>query len=364
MTLSILSPIEYICIYLYTTFWIRSKQNKRSVEMKYKINYEDLIAIDEVLENGEGYTYKELCELLKFNPLPPVNSINVKNHIIGELKQYCDIEEKSSQGKATKYVIKQIYSKPLINTIHKNNKFQEFIEQAILTKALQEPSKRLYLSNIEILYLTSLVNKNFKIICNWNLAKQLTSREWLHTEAFTIYSILHRWLKDRLLQMHYRHIIELQRGYRVYKTFINDKGQEITIKQNVEKGSELEKKCQEIFAQAIKHTQGVSKDWSGEWLPYLTYCELKRQVRIFTQQILSEEKWDNVRTVNVIIPVQNADILQDSLDKVEKILNDESKRKIKETKQLNHLTGFEREMAIDELIDIHTHVDYIQLLEE
>ena len=56
--------------------------------------------------------------------------------------------------------------------------------------------------------------------------------------------------------------------------------------------------------------------------------------------------------------------MKDSLKQVEKILNDESKRKIKETSQLNHLTGFERAVAIDELIDINTQVDYKALLED
>lgn len=332
--------------------------------MKYEIHYEDIAVLEDILKNGEGLTYIELCTRLKLNPIPSANSINTKNHILKQLSQYCEIEEKHTQGKSTLYFIKQIYSKPLVSTIHKNNKFQEYIEQAILTKALQAPTKQLYLSNIEILYLTSLVNKNFKIICNVDLAKKLKDREWLHTEAYTIYSILYRWLKDRLNQMHSRHIIELQRGYRVYKTFVNQQGQEITIKQNVIKGTELDKKCQEVFAKAILSTPDVPKDWKGEWLSVTTYNELKKQIRNWAKIILAEEGWDNVRTINVIIPVQNKEILLTQITKVEKILNSESKRKIKNTKQLNHLTGFEREIAVDELIDIDTQIDYLQLLEQ
>ena len=183
-----------------------------------KITYNDVIVLEDKIAISLGL--KDICNLMK-KEFP--KGTCSRNSFINQLKQFCEIEEYKGNGKTTKYIIKQIYSKPLISTIHKNNKFQEYIEQAILTKAIQSPEKKLYLSNIEILYLASLVNKNFKIICNWDLAKQLETRAWLHTEAFTIYSILHRWLKERLVQMHNRHIIELQRGYRVYKTFINDK---------------------------------------------------------------------------------------------------------------------------------------------
>lgn len=327
--------------------------------MNNKINYSDLFILHD--KTAISLSLKDICKLL--NKEIPKGTCS-RQSFINQLKQFCEIEEKKSNGKATEYIIKQIYSKPLVSTIHKNNKFQEYIEQAVLTKALESPNKQLFLSNIEILYLTSLVNSNFKIICNWSLAKQLEEKAWLHGEAFTIYSILHRWVKERLVQMHSRHIIELQRGYRVYKTFINEKGQEITIKQNVDKGSDLEKKCQEIFASAIKDTVGVPNNWKGEWLPYKVYVELKRQLSIYTKTMFAKEKdkWDNVRTVNVIVPVQNESLLKDSLKQVEKILNDESKRKIKETSQLNHLTGFERAIAINELIDINTHVDYKSLL--
>ena len=331
--------------------------------MKYKINYDDVAVFNEVQKNGERLSYKDICILLNLNPLPAQNSINTKNNILSQLRQYCEIEECKLNPKQVKYIIKQIYSKPLVSTIHKNNKFQEYIEQAVLTKALQQPSKKLYLSNIEILYLASLVNKNFKIICNWDLAKQLESRTWLHSEAFTIYSILHRWLKERLVQMHNRHIIELQRGYRVYKTFINNKGQEITIKENVVKGSELEAKCQEIFALAIKDTLGVPKKWNGEWLPNTVYTDLKRNIRRYAIELLKKEGWDNIRVINVIIPVQNVNLLKDSLKDVEEILNKEAQRKIKETSQLDHLTGRERKIAIDELIDIHTQIDYAGFLD-
>lgn len=330
--------------------------------MKYIINYDALAVLDEVLKNGEGLTYTQLCSKLKLNPIPSPNAVHTKQNILSQLSQYCEIEEKHIQGKSTLYFIKQIYSKPLISTIHKNNKFQEYIEQAILTKALEAPTKKLYLSNIEILYLTSLVNKNFKIICNADLAKKLKDREWLHTEAYTIYSILYRWLRDRLNQMHSRHIIELQRGYRVYKTFINQQGQEIIIKQNVMKGTELEKKCQEVFAKAILSTPNVPKDWKGEWLPTTVYNELKKQIKIWAKIILKNEGWDNIRSINVIIPVQNTELLQTQIKNIEKILNSESKRKIHNTKQLNHLTGFEREVAVDELIDVDTQIDYLQLL--
>ena len=324
-----------------------------------RFNHEDFNVFADKIAISLGL--KDICNLLQCQ-IP--NGTCSRKAFIKQLKQFCEIEEIKDNGKATKYIIKQIYSKPLVETIHKNNKFQEYIEHAVLTKALAEPTNKLYLSNTEVLYLTSLINKNFKIICNWNFAKQLEDRTWLHSEAATIYSVLYRWLRERLIQMHSRHIIELQRGYRVYKTFTNNKGQEITIKENVKKDSELEEKCKEVFVNAIKHTYGVPKNWKGEWLPPTVYEELQRQVRFWAKKIFVEEGWDNVRTVNVIIPVQNKELLKDSISKVEETLNKESQRKIQNTKQLNHLTGFEREIAVEELIDIHTQVDYLSLLGE
>jgi regulator of PEP synthase PpsR (kinase-PPPase family) len=128
------------------------------------------------------------------------------------------------------------------------------------------------------------------------------------------------------------------------------------------KGTELEKKCQEVFAKAILSTPNVPKDWKGEWLPTTVYNELKKQIKIWAKIILKNEGWDNIRSINVIIPVQNTELLQTQIKNIEKILNSESKRKIHNTKQLNHLTGFEREVAVDELIDVDTQIDYLQLL--
>ena len=49
--------------------------------MKYEIHYDDIAVLEDILKNGEGLTYIELCTKLKLNPIPSANSINTKNHI-------------------------------------------------------------------------------------------------------------------------------------------------------------------------------------------------------------------------------------------------------------------------------------------
>lgn len=327
--------------------------------MKYNITYEIVSEMRDKLDFS--MKFNELCEALGIEP--PKNSRCSKDNILKQLRQYCDIDEVKKPGSKPVYIIRAIYSEALIDTIHKNNKFQSYVEQAVLTKALETKGERLYMSNIEILYLASLVNSNFKIICNEQLAAKLKDRRWLHGEAYVIYSVLYDWLRERLKQMHSRHVIELQRGYRVYKTIRGYNGQEYTIKQDVPKGSPLEEQCQEIYAKAVEQTFGIPKDWKGGWLRPEVYTELKRNVIRLCREMF-EGDWDNIRVVHVIIPVKNEQIILNRLKNVEEVLNEESRRKIKSTRRLNHLTGTEREIAISELIDIHTSVDYKSMLKE
>jgi len=326
--------------------------------MKHVITAEQVVSLDDII--GNGIKFKDLCQRLNIE-VP--KSQNSRKSILTQLQQFCDIQEIQEDGKHPMYIITQIYKAPLLDIIHKNNKFQPYVEQAILELALTTKQSMIYLSNSAILEATYMVNGNFKIACSPSMAK-LDDRAWVQPEANEIYSILYRWIRNRLKQMDARHIIQLQKGYRLYRTIKNAEGETITVYKNVPKNSKEDAVCQEIFATAIQRTSGVSKDWDGGWLPPSVYEEMRKKANQLCQQQFASEGWEKISVVNVIIPVQNENLIKRRLKDVSKTLNNESQRKVKDTSRLNHLTGCQRLQLAEELIALNPVVDYKKLLNE
>ena len=323
-----------------------------------KLTYENILQLEDILENG--IKFKDICNKLN---IPVPRSQHTKDAILSQLEDYCDIEEIKSKGKHTQYIIHKIYNQDIIHSIHSNNHFQAYVEQAIINLALNSNQDILYLSNSAILEATYMVNPNFKIACSPDMI-QLDGREWIAPEANEIYNILYRWIKKRLQQMDGRHLIQLQKGYRLYKTFKSPKGEEIHMYKNVQKNTEEEKICQELYATAIQNTNGIPKNWDGGWLNPSVYSQLKRNLNKLCRETFAKEGWFEIGVVNVIIPVRNPDILKERLKDVKETLNEEAVRKVQTTTRLNHLTGFQRAQITKEIIALNPDIDYKSLLQE
>lgn len=328
--------------------------------MKNTISEEDVLSLEDIL--GIGNKFKTICD--KLNIKMP-RSANSKKSILAQLRQYCDIEEIKEEGKQSKYIINQIYKTPLLSEINKNNKFQPYIEQAIIELALSNNQNILYLSNSAILEATYMVNDNFKIACS-SAMNDIEERAWIKKEANEIYSILYTWIRSRLKQMDARHLIQLQKGYRLYKTIKGKDNKDYVVFKDVAKMTEEDKICQNIFANAVAKTKSIPKDWDGGWLHPTVYEELKRNANNICLNTFAAqgEQWERIGIVNVIIPVKDKELLIKRYKDIDKILNNESKRKIKSTSRLDHLTGFQRKQITEEIIELHPQIDYKQLLEK
>lgn len=328
--------------------------------MKNVITADTVLLMDDILNNGR-IKFSDICNKLNI-PIP--KSQNSKKSILNQLKQFCNITEIKEPNKKPTYLITEIYTNPLLDEIHKNNKFQPYIEQAVLELILNNPNEKiLYLSNSAILEATYMVNNNFKIACS-SAVEKLNERAWIKNEANTIYSILYRWIRNRLKQMDARHLIQLQKGYRLYKTLTNENGEKYIVYKNVAKGSVEDEMCQSIMAQAIQKTITIPKDWDGGWLYPSVYEELKKNANLLCKNVFAEEGWEKINVVNAIIPVQNLKLIQHRLKDVAKILNNESQRKINNTSRLNHLTGYQRLQLTDEIISLNPTIDYKKILKE
>lgn len=326
--------------------------------MKNKINGDNIMLIANHI--GQELKFNELCQYLNIDI--PKNSKHSKEAIIKQIKQYCDLEI-NSEERQPKYIIHSIYATPIL-AYHPNNKFQAYFEKALLLNLT--PGVPKYLSNTEILRTMNLVNDNFNIASNYDLIKKIEEKEWMHYYAVDIYHVLYSWANRRLKQMDARHLIELQKGFRVYRHVQLEKGKHWIEKENVAKGSKLEEVCKEIFYHAISNTPEVPEDWAGEWLSYEVKNLLENNIQKYAKYYFSlyGYQWDSVKQIKVIIPIDNQAILNQRLKDVEEILNEEAQRKISSSKnkKLKLITDSEKNELVQDLIKMNPELDFKELL--
>ena len=118
------------------------------------------------------------------------------------------------------------------------------------------------------------------------------------------------------------------------------------------------KKCYETAYDTIFPKQNQK----SFWIPLAYQAAFSVKLKTQLKECIGNE-YIGAYATKVIIRKQNVvDNLQDS--DVQKILNNEAMKKISETKQLNELTGSERDRFISELIKLGPPIDYKEVLEQ
>lgn len=292
---------------------------------------------EEILKNliNQNLTYKQLYKAFG---IPYNNSTNSRLAFIKNLSLLCDIEDISHKGQNSKFLITKIYDNPLLPSIHPNNKFQAYVEKIILTDV--KNNNIIYVSMLDLLEKIGGVNNNFRRVVH----EESDYRE----DGWIVYEILEDWCRLRLQGMVKRGLIRMVDGFRLSRS-IKDGDTIFTISQNVNKDSELEQKCWDIYSRCVDDF-GVNKNWNG-WLPPDTYIKLRDKINAeVCQQI---PPWEKMKKIMIIEAVADKDLINKNIKEARLIINKESQRKIRNTTRL-HLGNSDKEKLIKKIIKIAT----------
>lgn len=299
---------------------------------------------------GHELTYKQLCENLGLE----IKYGNSKKAQIKDIGLYCDIEILYNP---TRYIIKEIYDQSLIPS---KSKFQIPIEILIMELFKANNYQTLYLTNSKLLEYMKLVNSNYQIIKNFKLRQKLPfETENLYFGATKSGEILMKWLGRTLEKMEKYGLLKWRKGYCLIKKKLIDKYEYISII-NVPLNSQLEQEIMECQRQAFIKLN-LQYDENHRWVPIGMKVLYQAQ---FDREIFKafDGKFSGGFQANVLTP--NTKGIKEVLTayESEKIVNQEAQRKIKETIQLNYLTGDERDKLIKEIISRPLSIDYKTLI--
>lgn len=297
------------------------------------------------IQNQE-LTYKQLCEALDI----PYKSGKSKTYQLKKISLYCDLEILSNP---TRYTVTEIYDQSLLPS---KSKFQIPMEILIMQLFRANNYQTLYLTNSRLLEYMKLVNSNYYIIKNPKLRRKLPfETEHLYTGASKSGEILMKWLGRALEKMETYGLLKWRKGYcLVKKNIIGDK--EYTSVINVPLNSKLEQDIMECQRQAFIKLN-LQYDQSHRWVPVGMKAQYQSQ---FDREIYMAFDGDFVGAFQANVLTPNITGVKEILTayESEQILNQEAQKKIKETSQLNYLTGDERDKLIKEIISRPPSIDY------
>lgn len=301
---------------------------------------------------NQSLTYKQLCEALDI----PIKSGKSKIYQIKNIELYCDLQILSHP---TRYIITEVYDRSLLPS---KSKFQTPIEILIMQLFKANNFETLYLTNSRLLEYMKLVNSNYHIIKNPKLRHRLPfETEHLYTGASKSGEILMKWLGRALEKMEGYGFLKWRKGYCLIKK--NTIGvKEYTSVINVPLDSQLEKDIMECQRQVFIKLN-LQYDGKHRWVPIGMKAQYQAQ---FDREIFKMFRgaFSGGFQVNVLTP--NTKGIKEVLTayESEQIINQEAQRKIKETSQLNYLTGDERDKLIKEIISRPPIVDYQTMIRQ
>ena len=299
---------------------------------------------------GQPLNYKQLCLALDI----PAKSGKSKIYQLKDLALYCNIQISSNP---TRYTITEIYDKALLPS---RAKFQTPMEIIIMQIFKASNYETLYLTNSRLLEYMKLVNSNYRIIKNPKLREKLPfETDVLYTSASKSGEILMKWLGRALEKMEGYGLLKWRKGYCLISKNIID-GEEYISTFNVPLDSDEEKDIMECQRQAYIKLN-LKYDEVHRWIPAGMKVQYQSQ---FDKEIFHtfNGEFDGGFQVNVLTP--NVKGIKEILTtyESEQLLNQEAQRKIKETKQLNYLTGYDRDRLIKEIISRPPSIDYQSII--
>ena len=283
---------------------------------------------------NQPLSYKQLCQSLELE----IKYGNSKKAQIKDLSLYCNIQILSNP---TKYIVTEIYGQSLLPS---KSKFQIPMEILIMQLFKANNYQTLYLTNSRLLEYMKLVNSNYHIIKNPKLRDKLPfETEHLYTGASKSGEILMKWLGRALERMETYGLLKWRKGYCLISKNIIDSEEYVSVL-NVPLDSDLEKDIMECQRQSYLKLN-LKYDEAHRWVPAGMKSQYQSQFDKEIQMAFDGE-FDGGFQVNVLTP--NVKGIKEMLAayESEKMLNQEAQRKIKETKQLNYLTGYDRDRLI------------------
>ena len=295
---------------------------------------------------NQSLTYKQLCQALNI----PIKSGKSKTYQLKDLSLYCDLQILSHP---TRYIINEVYDQSLLPS---KSKFQTPIEILIMQLFKANNYETLYLTNSRLLEYMKLVNSNYHIIKNPKLRQKLPfETEVLYTGASKSGEILMKWLGRALEKMDEYGLLKWRKGYCLIKKNVFGE-KEYTSVFNVPLDSQLEKDIMECQRQVFIKLN-LQYDEKHRWVPIGIKAQYQAQ---FDKEInkMFNGAFSGGFQVNVLTP--NVKGIKEILTayESEQIVNQEAQRKIKETSQLNYLTGDERDKLIKEIIMRPPSINY------
>lgn len=288
---------------------------------------------------GQEMNYRQLCRTLDL----PERGGTQKAAQLRELQKYCELER--IQG-TQRYLVKQIYDENITAFIeYLDAPDQQLLFDAMLYQTfLDNGCKPLHLSNTEMLMLFREVNENFLYTFNRQALNAINKNlVYMNDMSKIVYRILHQWTYRRIENLDARHIVFRRYGFRLYKTYEVD-GKQYTLRVNVKPDSEQEKRCQRVWATAMRQVLGV--DYLGsldnpKWMQEAKWNQFEERVGELTKKEFADDGgYDKLRSVS-ILSCPESSWLQASIDYIlctvgnPELINTEAKRKILGTTQLD-----------------------------
>lgn len=288
---------------------------------------------------GQEMNYRQLCRTLDL----PERGGTQKAAQLRELQKYCELER--IQG-TQRYLVKQIYDENITAFIeYLDAPDQQLLFDAMLYQTfLDNGCKPLHLSNTEMLMLFREVNENFLYTFNRQALNAINKNlVYMNDMSKIVYRILHQWTYRRIENLDARHIVFRRYGFRLYKTYEVD-GKQYTLRVNVKPDSEQEKRCQRVWATAMRQVLGVNYLGSldnPKWMQEAKWNQFEERVGELTKKEFADDGgYDKLRSVS-ILSCPESSWLQASIDYIlctvgnPELINTEAKRKILGTTQLD-----------------------------
>ena len=304
---------------------------------KDKISRENIKKLAEVAE--QELNYRQLCRALDI----PERGGTQKVAQLRELQKYCELER--IEG-TQRYLVKQVYNDDILAFVdYLDAPDQQLLFDAMLYQAfLDNDCKPLHLSNTEMLMLFREVNENFLYTFNRQALNAINKNfVYMNDMSKIVYRILHQWTARRIENLDARHIVFRRYGFRLYRTYEID-GKSYILRKDVQPDSELERKCQKIWATAMTDVLGsryIGSLDSPKWIPEAQWNQFEARVgELITEEFKDSGGYDKLRSIS-ILSCPESSWLRASIDYILRtvgnpgLINTEAKRKILGTTQLD-----------------------------
>ena len=215
-------------------------------KVKYLPSNEDGKLVDALIKiEGRELKYPELCKALD---IPP-KSGNTKISQLDKIRNYCQLD---TLEHPTRYIVQEVYPEAdaLINELDKDS-YQAAFEAALYQIFLKTNCATIYASTSNLLRMFQEVNDNF----SYTYSQAVENSEhygYMSLVNGVVYNILAQWTRRKLLTMKNRYVIDLNRGYRLYKQRSNPEGKETWLETyDVPEDSPDHQICLSIHSKAV-----------------------------------------------------------------------------------------------------------------